>query len=314
MKNKQNLILLIILIAVSIAYYFLVFKKGDSTLDPDEVGFAISDTAAVQSIRFVRNSGDVKQAELTLSREGNAWRVNDTYPAVQAKVDILLQTLKLLEVREPILEQAKKNMLNLLKQEHTEVEIRMLNNKVKRYYVGTNTPDHKGTFMLLQGADNMYVTYIPGFTGYLNSRYSSQEDDWRELLLFASSPETVESVSVQYREGDGSFRLQRSSKTADWAYEGLKDTTGIEAYIRGFGKVIAESRAEKYYPGKREELSEQEADVVFSIKNFGAPVYTLKLWYRVDKPDFYFGLPLAADAELYNLQQFHFGKYLIINK
>jgi hypothetical protein len=314
MKNKQNLILLLILIAVSLAYYFFVYKKGDSTLDPDEVGFAVPDTAAIQSIRFVRKSGDVKQAELMLTRDGNTWRVNDKYPAVQAKVDILLQTLKLIEVREPILEQAKQNMLSLLKQENTEVEIRMQDNTVKRYFVGTHTPDHKGTFMLLQGADNMYVTYIPGFTGYLNSRYSSLEDDWRELLLFAANPETVESVSVQYREGQGSFRLHRGSKSADWAFEGLKDSTGIDAYIRGFGKIIAESRAEKYYPGKKEELSAQAADVVFSIKNFGAPVYTLKLWYRTDKPDFYFGLPQSVDAELYNLQQFHFGKYLIISQ
>lgn len=313
MKNKHNLILLFILITLSIAYYFLIVRKGDSTLDPDEVGFAIADTAAVQSIRFVRMSSDVKQAELSLTRQGNGWLVNGKFPAVQAKVDILLQTLKQIEVREPILEQAKQNMLNLLKQENTEVEIRMQNSDVKRYYVGTHTPDHKGSFMLLQGADNMYVTYIPGFAGYVNTRYSSQEDDWRELLLFSSSSEILQSVSVEYSTGEGSFSLQRASVDAPWTRVGISDSQSVENYIAGFGKMIAESRAEKYYPGKKEVLLGQTPDILYTVQNFGGEPFTLKLWYRDDKLDFYFGLPVIPNAELYNIQQFHFGKYLIIN-
>lgn len=310
MKNKNTLILVLILVLLSAAYYFFVVKKGKSTLDPDEVGFAVKDTSAIEVIHMIRKTSGKKQAEVLLERQDSAWQLNGKYPVLQAKMDIFLKTLKQIRVKEPVLDQAKKNMLDLLARENTEVEIRMKNGDVHKYYVGTNTQDNQGTFMLLQGADNMYVTFLPGHTGYLNSRYSTLEDDWRDNILFVSSPDMLEYVSVQYAGADSSFVLERKSKNAPWMLNGAPASLYAEAYVGAFSKTNAESRAEKYYPEIRKELSARKPDVIFEVKNFQEKAQKFSIWYRSDRKDLYFALSDTPGAEFVSLQEFHFGKYL----
>jgi len=308
--NKNNIILFIILAGLSLAYYFLVYKKGSSTLDASEIAFAVKDTSDILAIKMIRRTNDKIQGEVLLKRTHSGWTINDKYPVVPAKINILLQTLKFLEVREPVLEQAKQNMLNLLKQNHTEVEIQMGKSKHKRYYVGTHSQDNKGTFMLLQGADNIYITHLPGFTGYINSRYSTQEDDWRELSLYAVQLEKLEYISVQGKSPELSFKISRSEPGSVWKLDGVEAGEQIQSYMDKLGKIYAESRAEKHYPGKREELQNIPADFIFEIKEFNTAVYRMKIWVRHDRPDFYFALPERDNEELYSLQDFHFGHYL----
>ncbi len=313
MKNRNTLILSLVLLMLSFGYYFMVFRKTKSSFDPEETAFFIKDTAGIQSIQFTYNLEGKPKRTLTLTRKDSAWMVNKKYPALQAKMNILLKTLKLLRAKEPVLPQAKNNMLNLLAREHTDVEILSKDGSRKSYKVGTNTPDNMGTFMLLKGADDIYVTFIPGHTGYLNSRYSSVEDDWKENLVFATTPDQIEWVKVEYSSSkDSSFQISRKGK--DWLLNGGPGSDLVTEYIAGFQKIIAESMVEKYYPGKKEELLKVNPDVIFEIKNLGEEVFRLKIWRRPDRLDLYFALADQPKAELISLQEFHFGRYLKARK
>lgn len=310
MKNRSTLILIAILLALATGYYFLVVRKSKGTFDPDETGFAVKDTASIQSIRLTYSLEGKPKRSLILERKDSSWTVNGKYPALQPKVDILLKTLRLLRAKEPVLPQAKKNMLELMGREHTEVEILLQDGTIRSYKVGTNTPDNMGTFMLLKGADDLYVTFIPGHKGYLNSRYSSLEDDWKENLVFATGPDLVEEVSVQYAGKDSSFVLKKSNPDAGWLINGTLVGQSANDYVAGFRKIIAESMVEKYYPGKKEELQKQKPDVIFGIKNRGEKPFRMFIWYRQDRTDLYFALADQPGAELISLQEFHFGHYL----
>jgi hypothetical protein len=315
MKNQNTLILLLILLVLSIGYYFMVFRKTKSSFDPEETAFSIKDTSAIQSIRFSYNLEGKTKRTLTLSRKDSTWLVNEKYPALQPKVSILLKTLRLLRAKEPVLPQAKTNMLNLMAREHTEVEILFKNGSIKSYKVGTNSPDNMGTFMLLKGADNIYVTFIPGHTGYLNSRYSSLEDDWKENLVFDTSPEKVEWVKIEYASSkDSSFVINRNATGEGWLLNGQAGGALVDAYLSNFKKIIAESMVEKYYPGKKEELQKLRPDIVFEVKNVGEPVFQLKIWRRPDCLDLYFALSNQPEAALISLQEFHFGPFLKARK
>jgi hypothetical protein len=313
MKNRNTLILSLILLLLSLGYYFLVFKKTKSTFDPEETAFAVKDTANIQSIQLTYHLEGKPKRSLTLTRKDSSWLVNEKHPALQAKVNLLLKTLKLLRAKEPVLPQAKSNMLNLLAREHTDVEILLKDGSRKSYKVGTNTPDNMGTFMLLKGADDLYVTFIPGHTGYLNSRYSSLEEDWKENLVFATSPDQVEWVKIEYSSSkDSSFQISRNGK--EWLLNGQAGGDLVKEYIAGFQKIIAESMVEKYYPGKKEELQKLNPDVIFEIKNLGEEAFRLKIWRRPDRLDLYFALADQPKAELISLQEFHFGRYLRARK
>jgi len=310
MKNRSTLILIAILLVLATGYYFMVVRKSKSSFDPGETGFAVKDTASIQSIRMTYLLEGKPQRKLILERKDSSWTVNGKYPALQPKIDILLKTLKLLRAKEPVLPQAKQNMLTLMGREHTEVEILLQDGSIRSYKVGTNTPDNMGTFMLLKGADEIYVTFIPGHQGYLNSRYSSLEEDWKENLVLATGPDQVEQVSVQYAGKDSAFVLSRSSTDSGWLINGQAAGESANEYIAGFRKIIAESMVEKYYPGKKEELQKKQPDVVFEIQNRGEKPFRLFIWYRSDRPDLYFALADMPGAELISLQEFHFGHYL----
>lgn len=308
MKNRSLLILSAILVVLTAVYYFGIVRQSKSSFDPEEAGFAVRDTAGITAIQMDYMLEGKMKRRLILERQGTSWTVNGKYPALQPKIDILLKTLRLVKAREPVLPQARQNMLELLGREHTEVTIQKANGETHSYKVGTNTRDNMGTFMLLRGADDIYITFVPGHKGYLNSRYSSLEDDWRENLVFAAIPEKIEQVSLTYAGGDSSFTLTR--KGGNWDLNGKSAGPAAQEYISGFKKIIAESLVDKYYPGKKEELLKLKPDVLFEIRQAGAAPFRMKIWYRTDRKDLYFALPDTTEAGLISLQEFHFGPYL----
>lgn len=310
MKNRNTLILLGILLALSLAYYFLIVRKSKSSFDPEETAFAVKDTASIVSIRMSYQVNGKQVRTLRLDRKDSSWTVNEKYPALQPKMDVLLKTLKLVRAKEPVLTQARQNMLELMGREHTEVEIVQANGNIRAYRVGTNTQDNMGTFMLLKGADDIYITFVPGHKGYLNSRYSTIEEDWRENLVFAARPKDIAFVRVNYTGQDSSFVLERSANNQAWRLNGSPASPAAEAYISGFKKIIAESLVEKYYPELKTELLQKKPDVIFEIQHFNEKPYRLKIWYRPDRKDLYFALADEPNAPLISLQEFHFGPYL----
>jgi hypothetical protein len=314
MKNRNTIILVVLLVLLSVAYYFGIVRKSKSSFDPDETAFAVKDTADILSVRMTYQVNGKAVRQLRLDRKDSAWTVNEKYPVLQPKMDIFLKTLKLVRAREPVLAQAKKNMLELMGREHTEIEIHQRNGKIKSYRVGTNTQDNMGTFMLLKGADDIYVTFIPGHKGYLNSRYSTLEEDWRENLVFAARPKDISMVSITYAGQDSSFILIRNGKNQAWQLNGKTASDQAGTYIEGFRKIIAESLVEKYYPELKAELVQKKPDVIFEIQHFNEKPFRLKIWYRPDRSDLYFALAVEPDAPLISLQEFHFGPYLRTRK
>ena len=51
--------------------------------------------------------------------------------------------------------------------------------------------------MMIQGAKEPYIIHIPGFNGYLSSRFSCKEDMWKSKKIFNDMP-----MSAQYTFGD----------------------------------------------------------------------------------------------------------------
>ena len=60
---------------------------------------------------------------------------------------------------------------------------------VKSYKIGSNTPDHLGTYMLLKDSEVPFVMHIPSFNGFLSPRYGIQGNtinisSWRSNNVF----------------------------------------------------------------------------------------------------------------------------------
>jgi len=216
-KNRGTVIAVIILLLISV--YFLFFKNSFSTLGLKDNEFAVTDTAAITKIVMADMQG--KQVVLTRIK-GGEWRVDNKFGVRSDAINTLLYTIKMVTVKTPIDPHIWDHIIKGLATNSTKVDIYMGakgDQKVKSYFVGDQTNDHMGTYMLQVNPSNdenlkqPYITYIPGFDGFLSTRYFVSEDGWRDRTIFRYYPNEIKSVTLVYPSAeDHSFTIKAIAK------------------------------------------------------------------------------------------------------
>src|SRR6185312_12300142 len=198
-KNRTTVIITIILLVV--AMYFIFFRSGFSTLGGKDNDFAVQDTASITKITLA----DKQNRTIVLTRVSKSqWRVNDDYFVRSDAINTLLETIRLVAVKTLIDQKQWDHVIKDLATNSTKVEIYAGDKKIKEYYVGDATADNLGTYMLLVNPSNdenykqPYVTYIPGFDGFLTTRYFTLEDRWRDRVILRYYPNEIKSVTLSY--------------------------------------------------------------------------------------------------------------------
>jgi hypothetical protein len=216
-KNRFTISIVIILLGLAL---FLILKPRTGTYGWGMQDFAINDTSSVTKIFL----SDKKNRNITLTRlnEGS-WRLNNKYITRKDGVDILLKTMLNLSVKSPVPKAARNNIIRLLAASSVKVEVYQRVYRInlfgrlqflphekltKTYYVGAVTQDNIGTFMILEGSDEPFITYLPGFRGFVASRYTTLEEDWREHTIFHHRLPDIANVSIEFADNpDWSFSI-----------------------------------------------------------------------------------------------------------
>jgi hypothetical protein len=206
-KNRVTLIIALILLLTAAA---LFVTNSYSTLKKNVSDFSLQDTASITKIFLA----DKNNNEVTLERaaDGN-WLVDGKYTAQQAKISSFLETLMDLEVRSPVPLAARNNVIKRMAVLAKKIEIYQIAPRInifgkirlfphekltKTYYVGDVTQDNQGTYMLMEGAEEPYVVHIPGFRGFVSTRYSTVKADWRDYTVFKTPINEIQSVKVEF--------------------------------------------------------------------------------------------------------------------
>lgn len=197
---KKNRIAIILVIILSSASFWFIINRNNGTIKPTLRDFAVADTASVNKIFLADKNGNT----ITLERQpGTQWIVNGKYTARPDAIQTLLTTIKKIDVKEPIGKNAQDNVIKRLAAKAVKCEIYQNNELTKAYYVGTETPDQTGTYMILIDPETMkpsakaFITYIPGFEGYLTTRYFTEENGWRDRTVFHYIPTEIKSVKLE---------------------------------------------------------------------------------------------------------------------
>ena len=217
MKRKRNFYI-IGFVSLIILTAGVFFTNTGSSLNQKETGFAIEDTSTVTKI-FIADKHD---RTVQLTKMPGYWDLNNTFVAHEDNVRMLLKTMQSIQVREPVSNAARNTVIKLLAAGATKVEIYQMVYRIKlgslklfphekltrTYYVGTHTQDNLGTYMLMEGADNPFIVYIPGFRGFVSSRYHAREIDWREHIIFKKRLPQIASLQVEYpAEPEESYKI-----------------------------------------------------------------------------------------------------------
>jgi hypothetical protein len=264
MKRFRFLILIVVLLVIA-AVILIIRSATLSTLD-ENTNFAIQDTSSVTRVFLA----DKNNNKVLLSRnEDGSWTVNDKYKASFEAVRAMLKTVMSLEIKSPVPQKAHNNIVKILATTATKVEIYQTvyridlfgtirlfphEKKTRTYYVGFATQDNLGTYMLMEGADAPYIVAIPGFNGFLTTRYSPYEKDWRDHSIFNYGYPDIRSVTLWFPETpEKSFRLSKSGprdfklmqindKLAETgSLINAYDTLKVMDYFAGFQNIRFES-------------------------------------------------------------------------
>jgi hypothetical protein len=239
MKNKKLIILLLILAPAAI---WLLMQNNKSTLKDAESGFAISDTSIVTKI-FI---ADMKENSVLLEKTPDGWILNKKHKTNTRVVDVLLGTMEKIKVKAPVPILARDNVVKRLSSIGIKVEIYQQSHRinildklklfpyeklVRVYYVGDVTPDNLGTYMLMEGATDPYVTHIPRFRGFLTSRFSPMPDDWMSHQVFNQTLSNISSVSVEFSERPKeSFKVNITDSYGNYQLIKLNDNSIVDRY------------------------------------------------------------------------------------
>lgn len=202
MKNNNKLIILVLLLAVAVAAY-LYFNQGKTTYNVEgaKMDFAVEDTSSITKIFIVDNQGK----HVTLVKGENSWLVNNKYDARPDNIRLLMKTFSRIAVKAPVPKSAQDNIIKSIATKGTKVEVYQGGGKPSKiYYIGNSTMDQTGTYMLLEteGVKSSvpFIMHIPGFRGFLNSRFFTDSQQWRDAAIFKYQPQEIQKLEVTYYE------------------------------------------------------------------------------------------------------------------
>lgn len=249
---KNTYLYLAILIVLATVTYFVVTRDSENTLDVEESDFAVENIDKVHKI-FI---ADRQNRTATVSRKDGYWEyTNDlgkTFKARSAAIEILLQTIQNVDVRYMVQDAAIEMAVEDLATNGKKVELYDKRGKrFKTYYVGGPSNDMQGTFMIMEGSDNPYVTHLQVWEGFLTDRYLIPEKDWRDKTVFSYSSKDIKTVQIDYPKQQSNSFVLTQVKNGKFEIEPLyPSTTKIDkqiinqkalAYLYKYEQLVAEA-------------------------------------------------------------------------
>lgn len=274
--KKSSFIILIILIALTaLAIYLVRSKKNQSSVDDESRNFRFKDTAAITRIFMADKDGN--QADVV--RGKNGWTVNNKYTCRSEAILNLLEVIKLVEVKMPVPKTARETVIKYMSAQAIKVEIYSGEKLVKQYYVGHETEDSEGSYMLLTDLESgknykdPFVCFIPGFKGFLIPRFITNENEWRDRVVLNYYPPQLKEVSLIHHQNlkDSSFTIQLNNANSFVFKKGdqlIKDYD--EAKLRQYLVYLQNISYEVLLSGKNKKLQ----DSLLAVKPFASLVIT----------------------------------------
>jgi hypothetical protein len=284
MAKKKSRQLLLLLFAVIILGAGALIGKRSFSGGKVFSDFAISDTASITRIFLSDREG--RTIELDRVNTGK-WQLNRTHEANKVVMESLLKTLTNIEVMGMVPRSAHNTVISDLAARNTKIEIWQrvprfkigklkLFHKVKptkSYFVGGPTQDHLGTYMMLDGSDKAFITYVPGQNAFLSLRYSTRESDWRDHTVVALTIQQIASVDVEIPgRPDESYRIVKTGEKSFEVFQYYNKPVTIPLDTIRILEFMASFRGLKY-EGLINDMDPERRDSIIT----SAPMQTITI-------------------------------------
>ena len=186
-----------LIIIFSISVLFISCKKEVNINSKD---FAIQDIHSINKIIMSDKTGN----SVVLEKQGETWILNNKYKAWIYQIDYTLKVMKDIKIKSSVSEEVEEMVIKNLATSSVKIEIYMNNTPTKTYYIGGNTRDHLGTYMIMKESSTPFIMHIPDRQpGILNPKFGLEgntvnEIVWREPITIAITPiSSIKEIKVK---------------------------------------------------------------------------------------------------------------------
>ncbi|MBQ6068979.1 MAG: DUF4340 domain-containing protein [Bacteroidales bacterium] len=325
--KKKNIIILSAVIVIGIVA-LLTARQGakSSTFEQD---FHIEDIDAVTKIFMAdKQDNQVLLQRVADSTHDTMWTVNSIYPASQPMIDLLLETLHDMRIRQQVNKNAVPQVVKLLSARAIKVEvyqqryfINWFNGKLKlfpheklaaTYYVGHETQDMMACHMFKEGDKVPYIIHIPGFRGYLTPRFVTDPMAWRSHSIVhwdirqlqrveLEIPSTPEESFALERQGDGfAFEL-----TQTHTYVPNFDTARVAQMLSCFANLNFDEFASRVPNSSIDTSLNAGPRTILRITNTEGITRVVKSYLKYNNPNDTLAMPDDSMYEMFDLNRLY---------
>lgn len=247
---KKIIILLLsvgLFTGLGIYSYQLINKKGSSDEYLAAFNFEIKDTASVDKVIITEASG----REISLIRTGKTWTKENGECIQQEMMLNVLEAAYNIRFKGYVPENSMKMVINRITTLGKKVQFFVNGSWSKTWYIGDATPDHHGSFMLVESAeggksDLPVIAEIKNLNGIVDPRFVADPLQWQCSQIISYDKEEIASVSVQFPDHHERNFEVRDIKNKYYVkfngkYVTSLDTSMVVRYLQNFKKVHFES-------------------------------------------------------------------------
>jgi hypothetical protein len=266
-------------------------------------------------------------------QEDGSWLVNDSNEADAKMVEILVyKTLP--KIRKKGLVSNKQKDMILKNMSITGITTEVYTDgeePEQRYVMGKATGDLKGSYIWKEGSD-IAIVHIPGFDGFVNSRYTLDLDEWLSPTLFRLEKGQIAEVEVDHTADEkGSFKIvQTDTSLVITSMEGQPtniNAAALKSYMTNFTMLNMEGFVGSNYDALYDSLTQSTPLTSLKVKDTKGMLHTLDVHRRpasdrthglYDKdgnklahdPSRYYGISNKYNRVVL-IQDYTFGKVLV---
>lgn len=322
-KNTLYIIIAIVLVLASLVA--VLFKTGVIGSSDDHLSydaFAIKDTNNITKIFLADMQGEY----VLLQRTDAGWMVHDSILVMKPIMEEFLTTIASLTVKQVVPKTGQNTINKVLSTSSVKVDIYQKKpkfklfgiefgnkeRKVKTYYMGPATMDNLSNFALLEGSEDPYIVYVPGFRGFATPIYSTNYADWINHDIFQTKITRIQSVEfIDLVHPEESFKaVKTGARFFDlYDYQNNKvayDTLKVIDMLSEFRDKNFEDIILSFSPEKIDSIYREQHFKTIVLTDVEGHQTTLELCYKLNELEDEEGNPVTeADEDNF---------YAIINK
>ncbi len=245
--NRTILLFLLFILLGGVAYYILNKEKPNSSLQHSyDTDFTVDNADDIHKIFIADRKGN----QVTMIRKENFWVNKKDQRIREMPIQKLLKIFTEVEYKYLLSEPEQKNLIKTIATLGIKVEVYDKNDKeLLSFYVGPNSRDHEGTYMIKKDSNKPQIMNLPGFIGELRPYFDMVGDDWRDRTILRFEREDIAAIELEYpKQKSKSFRLSRVDGVETVTpldkftvpKKGKPNASIVDVYYEEFKRSIAE--------------------------------------------------------------------------